>query len=159
MASENTPALRTSLLDMLISDPSESSPAKPTAQAIRELIQAIRRDLQDLLNTRVRNLEWPAELAALDDSIINYGLPSFSYLENVHDLDALAAMIKTAIERFEPRLHAVSVQALSDGGTKSRVLRFKIQATLVVEPLDDRIAFTSTLEPVSGSFQVERASG
>ena len=103
-------------------------------------------------------MNWPPELVRLRDSLINYGLPSFTHVENARDYSTLADLIKETIDRFEPRLRDVVVEPLSADDTSSRVLSFRIQAQLVVEPLDDRIAFTSTLEPVSGSFQVERAS-
>jgi type VI secretion system protein ImpF len=150
--------LRLSLWDRLIADPRAEIVAQPTAQAVRELIQSVRRDLQDLLNTRVPHVNWPPELSQLRDSLVNYGLPSFTHVENARDYSTLADLIKETIERFEPRLRNVVVEPLSADDTSSRVLSFRIQAQLVVEPLDDRIAFTSTLEPVSGNFQVERAS-
>ena len=76
------PVLRLSLWDRLTADPRAEVVAQPTAQAVRELIQSVRRDLQDLLNTRVPHVNWPPEYSRLRDSLVNYGLPSFTHVEN-----------------------------------------------------------------------------
>ncbi len=150
--------LRYSLLDRLIGDQTTDSLATPTPTAVRQVVQWVRRDLQNLLNTRLHSFVWPEEYTQLDSSIVNYGLPSFSRVENARDYDAVAELIRVTIERFEPRLQAARVEPLGEEDANSRVLRFRIKAQLVVEPLDDSIAFTSTLDPVSGNFRVERSN-
>ena len=47
-------------------------------QIVREVTQAVRRDLENLLNTRRRCGLIPAGLEELDVSLVTYGLPDFS---------------------------------------------------------------------------------
>ena len=78
--SNTTHRLRPSVLDRLLDDAPESArEATPTtAQAFRDLKRAVRRDLENLLNTRWRCAVRPADLDELDVSMTNYGIPDFT---------------------------------------------------------------------------------
>src|SRR5262249_60560156 len=69
-----------SLLDRLLDADPGVRREPPAAQhlLLRELKQAVRRDLENLLNTRVRNVTWGSHLDELDRSLVNYGLPDFN---------------------------------------------------------------------------------
>ena len=71
---------RLSLLDRLLDEDPSVSEEVPLSkvQRARQAQGAIRRDLQDLLNTRYRCLAWPPQLDQLPDSLINYGIPDFT---------------------------------------------------------------------------------
>jgi type VI secretion system protein ImpF len=148
-----------SVLDRLLDDNPGLSIEGPRGpgQLVRELKQAIRRDLENLLNTRRRCLGWPADLTELAQSLVNYGIPDLTAgaTQVAPDPDALLQSIAEAIERFEPRLREVRVEPLENKEPLDRTLRFRIQAVLYVDPLEEPIAFNSTVEPSTGAFQVQ----
>jgi type VI secretion system protein ImpF len=76
------------------------------ANALRE---SVARDLGRLLNTRSRLTV--AAFSASDGTVIDYGVPDFSErsLRSGADRDAIAAVVRRAIELFEPRLANVTV--------------------------------------------------
>ena len=51
---------------------------------------------------------------------------------------------------FEPRLKNVNVELLDKSDPIDRVLRFRIDALLHVEPISDNVSFDSAFEPVQG---------
>ena len=108
VGSSDQGAIRISLLDRLIDhDPTNSQEVPPTnAERLRIVRQSLKRDLEDLLNTRYRCVSWPPELNQLDDSLINYGIPDFTAasLSAADDSDILVTALRRAIELFEPRL-------------------------------------------------------
>src|SRR5437773_228098 len=69
-----------SVLDRLLDDEPETKrdPPRGRHQVLRELKVSVRRDLEDLLNTRRRCGSWPADLAELERSLVNYGVPDFA---------------------------------------------------------------------------------
>src|SRR5262249_62211168 len=69
-----------SVLDRLLDDAPGVSrePARNRHQILRELKQSVRRDLENLLNTRVRCLAMPPHLKELKQSLLHYDLPDFS---------------------------------------------------------------------------------
>ena len=76
---QGEPKLVSSVLDRLIDEEPEVQREAPRSrnQVLRELKQAVRRDLENLLNTRRRCQGWPGELKELEKSLVNYGLPDF----------------------------------------------------------------------------------
>lgn len=154
----NDTALIPSVLDRLIDhDPGATREApKGQVQVLREMKQSLRRDLENLLNTRWRCLSWPPNMDELELSLVNYGLPDFSgaNLGIAQNREEFRRVIERVIARFEPRLKNVKVQVLNDGSA-DRVLKFKIDALLQADPAPEPVAFESALEPCSGSFTVK----
>jgi len=148
-----------SMLDRLMDDEPQVSreAAKDDVKVLREMKDAVRRDLQNLLNTRARCLSWPPALDELPSSLVNYGLPDFTntYSRAVQDPDSLCRAIRFAIEQFEPRLRNVRVDLLPSNVATDRALRFRIDATLYVDPVEDKVFYSSSLEPVTGNFEVK----
>jgi type VI secretion system protein ImpF len=147
-----------SMLDRLLDEEPDVSREVPKddTKTLREMKNAVRRDLENLLNTRARCLSWPPSLDQLPASLVNYGLPDFTntYARAVEDPDTLCKVIKFAIEQFEPRLRDVKVDVLPSNVATDRALRFRIDATLYVEPVEDKVFYSSSIEPVSGNFEV-----
>jgi type VI secretion system protein ImpF len=147
-----------SMLDRLLDgEPQISREApKDDSRVLREIKDAVRRDLENLLNTRARCLSWPPSLEELPASLVNYGLPDFTntYARAVEDPDSMCKAIQFAIEQFEPRLRDVRVDLLPSNVATERALRFRIDATLYVDPVEDKVFYSSSLEPVSGNFEV-----
>jgi type VI secretion system protein ImpF len=148
-----------SILDRLLDDDPGVSrePAKNRHQVLRELKQSVRRDLENLLNTRVRCRPGPPHLKELKQSLVHYGLPDFSAagLGDAQDRDAICQVLQTVIRQGEPRFKAVQVELLSNPEPLDRTLRFRIDALLIADPAPEPIVFDSTLKPATGDFEVK----
>lgn len=159
---KNNQPLLPSVLDRLIDDDPAVSREIPktTMQVLRDMKQTVRRDLEHLLNTRCRPVAWPEELTELESSLVNYGIPDFtgSNLRAADEPDHLFRAIESAIQNFEPRLKLVRVEPVSNQEALDRTLRFRIDAMLIVEPIEEKVWFNSILEPSSGTYQVEGES-
>jgi type VI secretion system protein ImpF len=151
--------IRLPLLDRLIDDDPQSSREAPLSepQKLRLVQQAVRRDLQDLLNTRYRCVAWPPELNELDDSLINYGIPDFTAasLNIAADTSILIDAIQKAIVLFEPRLQQVQLEPVLKDFYVDRTFRFRIRAMLVIEGQQHRVQFDSAMESSTGQFDVD----
>ena len=149
--------LKPSVLDRLLVQDDDGRGSN-TTQLLRDVRESVRRDLEDLLNTRPRFASWPSCLNELDESLANYGLPDFTgaNLSAPRNHQQFCYELQRLIETFEPRLENVRVQKLSKGEPVTRVLSFRIEATLRVHPLEESIVFDSTIEPVSATFAVKR---
>jgi len=151
--------IRLSLLDRLLDDdPTSSREVSPSdAEKIRIIQRGVRRDLEDLLNTRYRCVAWPPELDEIDNSLINYGIPDFTAASlNVgEESDFMVGAIRQAIEYFEPRLTDLKVSTQENDDQYDRTFRFKIEATLIVEGGEQRVQFNSSMEPATGQFDIE----
>lgn len=147
-----------SLLDRLIDDDPGALKEQPrsTAQQLRQLKQSVRRDLENLLNTRWRAIGWPSELKELDTSIVNYGIPDFTgaNLGSAGSRDDFVRIIEETIRRCEPRLKRVKVELLDNAEREDRTMRFRIDAMLQADPDPEQVVFDSALEPSSGNFRV-----
>jgi type VI secretion system protein ImpF len=151
-----------SLLDRLVDeDPTVSrDPPKNQNQLLRELKQSVRRDLENLLNTRQRCLDLPEDLAELRQSLVNYGIPDFtgSGMGAAKGPQDICRLLKEVIERYEPRFKRVAVQLLDNTEALDRTLRFRIDTVLRVEPVAERVVFDSTLKPGTGGFDVREGA-
>ncbi len=146
-----------SLLDRLLDNEPDKSVEAPLDdnQKLRIIQSSVRRDLEDLLNTRYRCVAWPPELTELDDSLINYGIPDFtaSGLNAAQDSDILIKAIRLSISLFEPRLTEVRIERVNEEFV-DRTFRFRIEAMLLVEEKKHRVQFDSSLESATGQFAV-----
>lgn len=149
--------IRLSVLDRLIDNEPEVSTEVPLDdnQALRIIQAAVRRDLENLLNTRYRCVAWPPELKELDDSLINYGIPDFtaSGLNAAQDSDILIKAIRLSISLFEPRLTDLRIERVQDDYV-DRTFRFSIEGTLLIEDKTLRVRFNSSLESETGQFAI-----
>jgi type VI secretion system protein ImpF len=147
-----------SVLDRLIDhDPQVPQEAPRTRnQLLRELKLAVRRDLENLLNTRVRSVPFPPELSELRQSLVNYGIPDLTgaFLGSSRDREEFRRTIQAVILLFEPRLKKLSV-TLNDQEATDRTIRFHIEATLQAEPAPEPVAFDSMLRLTTGTFEVK----
>ena len=150
--------IRLSLLDRLLDNEPDKSVEAPLDdnQKLRIIQSSVRRDLEDLLNTRYRCVAWPPELTELDDSLINYGIPDFtaSGLNAAQDSDILIKAIRLSISLFEPRLTDVRIDRVKEEFV-DRTFRFRIEAMLLVEEKKHRVQFDSSLESATGQFAVK----
>ena len=102
--------MHTPLLDRLLTASSQSNGYKDSRNDITktEYIEAVLRDLQNLLNTRIDGY-WKDTV--FRDTVMNYGLPDLgtSQVGSTTTAERIARSIKEAIELFEPRLKGVQV--------------------------------------------------
>jgi type VI secretion system protein ImpF len=127
---------------------------------LKELRESVRRDLQNLLNTRAPSLTLSGHGAALTHSIINYGIPDFAGadLSSAEDKEKFRALIEAVIKRYETRFKSVQVKIVEGDGETDRALRFRIDALLNVEPAVKPVVFDSSLEPVTRTIEVKDVS-
>lgn len=147
-----------SVLDRLLDfEPKSSQEApKSRSKSLAELKQSIRRDLEWLLNTRSYPGEIDENLEEVNNSVMVFGLPDFTGMSAKSDseLKRLKSTLEKAIKIFEPRFLnlKVSLEPVSD---IDRLLKFRIEAQLNIEPSPEPIAFDTILQLGSGDFQVK----
>jgi type VI secretion system protein ImpF len=125
------------------------------SKALRQVKQALKRDLEWLLNTR-RVFEVPDELPLLTGSLLGYGLPDFTNfsIKSAGDQHDLTLALEAVLKRFEPRLEDVVV-SVANASLLERAFRFKIEARLRIDPVPEPISFDTTLQLGSGNFAVK----
>jgi type VI secretion system protein ImpF len=153
-ASSDDP-VRLSILDRLIDDRG-ADPAGRHGQSARFLRETVRRDLEDMLNTKKPWSTWPAEWAELDDSLVNYGIPDFTGMTFAHSggNSALIRVLEEAIRRFEPRLKNVQIEITNRRADSSRQLRFRVKAVLRMDPYTEPVSFESEVEPATRKLRI-----
>lgn len=119
---------------------------------------AVARDIEALLNARIRPVTPGAVYAELSRSLASYGMPDLTLLNLADDAGrrAAARQIEEVLRRHEPRLRGVSVALLGGGEMLDRTLRFRIRAELRLGPDRVEVAFLSRVEAASGRVAVER---
>lgn len=97
------------LFDRLASAPSAHA-RDAHLETMASLQDSIGRELRQLFNTR--SPLSVADYAQGSGTVLEYGIPDFSALsaQNTADLQQLAAALRLAVQRYEPRLSDVSVQ-------------------------------------------------
>jgi type VI secretion system protein ImpF len=148
-----------SVLDRLLDDdPSTlSETPKSRTQVLRELKQSVRRDLENLLNTRIRFGLCPPDLVELEVSLASYGIPDLGGIDlgAAHDREGFRRALERVIGRFEPRFKRVRVEMLATAEPRDRTLRFRIDAMLYAEPAPEPVVFDSSLQPATGNVEVK----
>jgi type VI secretion system protein ImpF len=119
----------------------------------RGVKESVRRELEQLFNTRC---PIPAHrLAGRLRSVIDYGIPDFSTFSarNQDDWPRLAAILRNAIEVYEPRLAQVQVEVKPLKG-EDFILVAHIEAVLITENVPEPVSFTTTLQTKEGKAEV-----
>jgi type VI secretion system protein ImpF len=151
-----TPSIVDRLLDFEPTNPNEAP--KSRSQGMRELKQSVRRDLEWLLNTRHSPEEISETLKEVNKSVAKFGLPDFtgSSSQNDDDRRNLIRNVETALQIFEPRFINLRV-SLEEVNKVERGVKFRIQATLRVEPTPEPVVFDTILQVGNGDFEVKEA--
>src|SRR5262249_54849690 len=154
---DNDVRVTLSVIDRLIDlEPEMSSdPPRSRAKGLRELKQAVQRDLEWLLNTRQIADGLPPELTEVNRSLAAYGLPDFSAFHGKGEADHTrrGRAVESAIRIFEPRLEDVTVTIEPPRDTE-RLLRFRIDARLKVDPAPEPITFDTLMQLDNGQYIV-----
>lgn len=153
--------IRPSILDRLLDNNPNSNVDgdQDQYQKTKDLRNSVRRDLENLLNTRLRVVEPGDEYKELAISLLNYGMPDLATI-NIADQEKRKQFIEqleTMLIEFEPRFKSVSIHYQENADRLDRSLRFRIDAVLYADPSPEIVVFDSVLEPVSRTVNIEEA--
>ncbi|HET8549516.1 MAG TPA: type VI secretion system baseplate subunit TssE [Bryobacteraceae bacterium] len=147
-----------SVIDRLLDDePAVAQEPIPTrSQSLRMLKNAVRRDIEWLLNTRPPVDPLPEGDSELRRSVYNYGLPDLVSLSSKSESNyaQVARMMENVLATFEPRLANIRVKVADAPADKPFTLRFIIEGMLRIDPAPEYIAFDTALELMSGEYEV-----
>jgi type VI secretion system protein ImpF len=151
--------LAASVLDRLLDDDPRTSrePLAARPHGLRHVKQSVKRDLEWLLNTR-RSFDDAPGLDEARTSVLAYGLPDFTAVNVTSPADQtrMRREIEATVAVFEPRLQDVSVTLEPAAAAASeRVIRFRIDARLRVEPAPEPVSFDMVLQLDRREFRVE----
>jgi type VI secretion system protein ImpF len=146
--------LMPSILDRLI-DPESEGTSWMRGYTPRQMLEAVRRDLEDLFNTHQSSGQVPAGYTEVVNSIVSYGLPDLASLYSVarDRSQDIAALIAQVVTRHEPRLRDVRVVLVGTDLKEERRVRFHIEANLNVDPSPE-VAFETVLELTTGHTSI-----
>ena len=124
-------------------------------QSMRLYREAVKRDVEYLLNTRcppIQNISLYPKSAA---SVMNFGLSDLSsYSDSATDQNSLVAAMLQTLRRFEPRIQNVRVIVVRSE-TVSRSLRFHIEGRIKFDTQVENIEFDTVLELTRGEYEVK----
>lgn len=116
-----------------------------TAEDVEALREAVRQNLARLLNAR----------HGMSEAAPDYGLPAMVDLITGSG-DHLAIMqraIRTAIDKYEPRLRSVRVSFVQDEESPMQPLTFRVDAVLVGRQQEYRVGYVTAVGR-DGQFEV-----
>ncbi len=144
--------LRLPLLDRLLDDEPKIKTESPMTRSasLVKLKTAVRRDLENLLNTRRTPDLIPEGSVEILRSVYYYGLPDITSMPAnfLYEQTKLLQAIETAVTTFEARLDGVRVSLVPVVG-QSRVLRFVIDGMLRIDPLPEHVVYDASIELTS----------
>ena len=149
--------LMPSIIDRLI-DPGSGGTAWRRGYGLEQMIQAVQRDLEDLLNTRQSHEGLPSEFKEVHNSIVAYGLPDLNSINAVTSTQRqqIGRLIEAIIGRFEPRLKDIKATLVEGGDNKARSVKFRVDARMRVDPAPE-VAFDTILELTTGHYSIKPA--
>lgn len=144
-----------SALDRLIDLEPDNRMENPLSrsQSVRLLKNAVRRDLEWLLNSR-RIADAPDEgFKELNKSVYVYGLPDLSALTmaSTADRNRLVRQVLGTINLFEPRLMNVRLVMVETPDAGKKDVRLRIEAMLRMDPVPEPVTFDTVIELKSGN--------
>lgn len=144
-----------SALDRLIDLEPDNRMENPMSrsQSVRLLKNAVRRDLEWLLNSR-RIADTPDEgLKELNKSVYTFGLPDLSALTmaSTGDRNRLVRQVLGTINLFEPRLMNVRLVLVETPDAGKKDVRLRIEAMLKMDPVPEPVSFDTVIELKSGN--------
>jgi len=153
--------LQPSLLDRLVDDQPQNKTESRDRRvlSVRQLREAVLRDLGSLLNTE--NLTATHDLddyPLVADSVLNYGIPVMAGRTlSGADLKRIEKLIQEAIVRFEPRIlkDTLKVRVNVEKERMSRnAMSFDIEGELWAQPMPLHLMVRSRLDLETGDVKV-----
>ncbi len=151
--------LKPSIIDRLI-DPESDGTSWRRGYSLEQMIDAVRKDLEDLLNSHWSDPEIAEEFVEVRKSIVAYGLPDLISIQSSgpEGVRRIGEAIESAISLSEPRLSEVRAILIDPKAIKSMKLDFEIQAKLRVDPSPE-VSFVTVLKLTTGETTIQRANG
>jgi len=152
----NNKEVRPSLLDRLLD--TSSSKSGLSYFSMHELRESVQRDLNNLLNTRVRFLSPDKALGEIQNTVLNYGLPDLTSqeLSSEQGKQEFSAWIERSIRRYEPRFKRVTVTPLPQKD-ESGGITFRVDAILYADPAPEDVSFDSVIDPLTQTVSLSEA--
>ena len=147
-----------SVLDRII-DPSSLGTKAAPGFSIADLVSSVRRDVEELLNTRQNQDPEIDNYPLLANSVYRFGLPEVIGLRasSQEDRTKIARMIELAVMRNEPRLTNVkAVLVVQEKTTRFSTLNYRIEARLFIEKAPS-VVFETLIEFATGQTLIEEA--
>lgn len=145
-----------SIVDRL-TDPDSGGTAAGQGYTLQQVIEAVRRDLEELLNTRQTSVGIPEIYEEVHDSIVAYGLPDMTAINAATPGERanIGRIIEEMVSKYEPRLKDVRASLIESALRPDRLVRFEIHARLDVEPSPE-VGFQTVLELMTGQTSIKR---
>lgn len=149
--------LMPSVLDRLIDADADGTTWRH-GYGVGQMIAAVHRDLEDLLNTRETAVGLPADCAEVRNSIVAFGMPDLTAVEAITPTQraAIGRLLEAIIQRHEPRLRDIRATLLEPDQAVQRTVKFRVEARLRVDPAPE-VAFDTVLELSTGHSSITRA--
>ncbi|MGI9282650.1 MAG: type VI secretion system baseplate subunit TssE [Endozoicomonas sp.] len=150
----NDKKLMAPVLDRLLEPSSDRS--RQNFLELRQLRESVRRDLENLLNTRYCVISPPTELTEVRKGLPNYGLPDLSTI-NLNSSEALnqfCRQVERTILHYEPRIRSVKVESKSTIDPEDPTVRFRMEAVLHATAAQELLIFDSALDPVNQTIDI-----
>lgn len=146
--------LMPSLLDRLI-DPDSEGTLWLRGYGPAQMLEAVRRDLEDLFNSHRPSVEAAGQYPEVERSIAVYGLPDLPslYARAVDKKLELPRAVGEVIAQFEPRLREIRVTMVGLPTAGDRRVRLHIEAHLNVDPSPE-VAFETVVELATGKTEI-----
>jgi type VI secretion system protein ImpF len=148
-----------SVLDRLLDNEPGVSREAPRShnQVLADLKVSLRRDLENLLNTRCCCLAWPSDLKELDKSLVSYGVSDITGadLGAAKSREQFCRSLQSVLRQYEPRFKTVTVLLLTNADPLDRTLNFRIDGLVYADPAPEPVIFDSAMKPATGSFEVK----
>lgn len=151
-----TQRLLPSILDRL-TDPDSGGTAAGQGYTLQQVIEAVRRDLEELLNTRQTSAGIPVIYEEVLDSIVAYGLPDMTMVNAATpgERASIGRIIEQMVSKYEPRLKDVRANLIESAQRPDRLVRFEIHARLDLDPSPE-VGFQTVLELMTGQTSIKR---
>lgn len=157
--------LQPSLLDRLTDDnPSSRREARDRwVLTLRQLRDAVLRDLTWLLNTDNMHADELADHPLVAKSVLNYGFPDLSGITATSiDAKELTRILRQVIRDFEPRLIDKSVKVkviVTEDQYNRNAVAFEIKADLWAHPVPLDLLLKTEIDLETGHVTVQERSG
>ena len=152
---DSRPRVLPSILDRLI-DPDSEGTAAIRGYDVQRMIDSVRRDLEELLNTRQSHQGLADDFVELHDSLLTYGLPDFprSRPRSRATSARWARPSKSSSAGSSPALRDIRAVPIESDEGKDRHVRFHIEARLRVDPFPE-VGFETVVELLSGHTSIQ----
>ena len=148
-----------SVLDRIIDPSSLGTPARP-GFSVEDLVASVRRDVEDLLNTRQNQDRTIDEFPLLAGSVYRFGMPEMVSMRasSPEDRQNIGRVLERIIGQYEPRLSNIKAVLVGDTkDTKHGTVNFRIEGRLRLDPAPE-VVFETLLEFATGQSRIEETS-